>query len=205
MVSKHEVVAFFTRLFPECPLCKAEANYEISGITKNYFKCLSCGAKWVTVREGLDSLKMMVLWEPARDGRGKAYARVAIPVSFWSEFEPTRFLCPKCSTYLLRTCSHCRKSEVSLDSDCPRCGAEAPAIVQCAECSAPLINEKGKLSILTEERKKELPEPLVKKIPVCKYCDQRLLSPSGVRFEDGTVAHTECERLHARKGEKSKQ
>lgn len=205
MVSKREVAAFFTRLFPACPLCKAEANYEISGIAKNYFKCLSCGAKWVTVHEDLDALKVMVLWEPAKDGRGKAYARVAIPVSFWSEFESTKFLCPSCSAYLLRTCSHCKKNEVSLDSACPRCGAAAPAIVQCVECSTPLINENGHLSILTEEKKRELPEALLKKIPVCKYCGQKLLSPSGVRFENGTVAHTECERVHVHTGKKSKQ
>ena len=202
MVSKQEVVDLITKFFPKCPLCKAEANYEISGIAKNYFKCLSCGTKWATVRKGLDSLKEMRLWETPKDGRGSHVLRKKYPIDFWlHDFNPSIGVCPKCSTHMVWICSKCRNKVVTT-SNCPKCGNENPVMITCSKCSTLLLNERGKLSTYSEKKAKKLPEDMLKQFPTCKFCNQRIFSGKCFPFGDGTNAHSNCVGLllEAQKG-----
>lgn len=74
------------RYLPLCPLCGANAGYEVSGVFKSQVQCRSCGAKWQSndFMEGKE-LKALQLWEPSRDGRGASLKKKRYLVTFWQD------------------------------------------------------------------------------------------------------------------------
>ena len=69
---------------PQCPICKAESGYEVSGLLKNYVQCKSCKAQWqsndfVNCKE----LNVLMLWKLSRDGLGKQFRKKEHPIRFW--------------------------------------------------------------------------------------------------------------------------
>lgn len=72
--------------FPSCPLCGAKKGYEVSGWTKNYVQCRSCGAKWSSTDfiQGVKLTKLR-LWEPSYDGKGSPLKRKEYSVKFWQD------------------------------------------------------------------------------------------------------------------------
>ena len=88
MVSNEMVEAFMLKYFPKCPLCSADKGYEVSGFSKNYVQCRSCGAKW----ESTDfvrckELKELQLWEPSHEGKGTSLKFKKYSVKFWQDSE----------------------------------------------------------------------------------------------------------------------
>jgi transposase-like protein len=91
MVKKEDVEQLMLQHFPSCPLCKAKNGYEVSGIFKNYVRCKSCKAQWmsndfVTCKE----LNVLKLWKTPRDGRGKSFKQKEHPVTFWQRMMHAR-------------------------------------------------------------------------------------------------------------------
>jgi hypothetical protein len=86
MVGKEEVEQLMLQHLPACPLCKAQTGYEVSGIFRNYVRCRSCQAQWVSddFVKG-ENLIMLKLWKSPRDGRGKRFRKQDHLVSFWQE------------------------------------------------------------------------------------------------------------------------
>jgi hypothetical protein len=86
MVEKEEVEQIMLQHLPSCPLCKAQTGYEVSGILKNYVRCRSCQAQWVSddFVKGKD-LILLKLWKNSREGRGKRFKKQVHPVWFWQD------------------------------------------------------------------------------------------------------------------------
>lgn len=88
MVSEDEVEAFMLKYFPKCPLCGANKGYEVSGWTKCYVQCRSCGAKWFSADfVECKELKELKLWEPSYDGKGAPLKRKKYSIKFWQDSE----------------------------------------------------------------------------------------------------------------------
>lgn len=86
LVSKDEVEKFMLSHFPLCPLCGEKAGYEVSGLSKNYVQCKSCGAKWMSSDFGkCKELRNMILWEPTHDDRGISLHDKWRSVNFWKD------------------------------------------------------------------------------------------------------------------------
>lgn len=86
-MSTEEVEAFVQKCFPRCPLCGADKGYEVSGITKTYAQCRSCGAKWMSGDfPQCKEIKQMYLSNPANDGRGNSLKMPKkYPITFWQD------------------------------------------------------------------------------------------------------------------------
>lgn len=142
-------------------------------------------------------IKNLFLRQTASDGRGSHVLGKNHPIDFWlRDFDPSIGVCPTCSTLMVWICSKC-KNKIATNSDCPKCGKETPVKINCPKCSTLLLNERGKLSIFTEEKAKKLPERMLKHFPTCKFCDQKVLSERYFLFSNGTSAHANCvERAH---------
>jgi hypothetical protein len=88
MVTTEEVESMMLKCFPRCPLCNADKGYEVSGLTKSYVQCRSCGAKWFSADfVKCKELKQLQLWEPSYDGKGGSLKHKKYPVSFWQDSE----------------------------------------------------------------------------------------------------------------------
>lgn len=88
MVSKRQVEEFMSSYFPNCPICGSEEGYKVSGVFKDYVKCIACGAKWqspdfVQCKE----LKHLMLWEACENGRGLTLLHKTLPVTFWRDLD----------------------------------------------------------------------------------------------------------------------
>lgn len=88
MVSKEQVEELMLKSFPKCPLCGANKGYEVSGISKNFVQCRSCGAKWAS-RDFIKckELKELIFWEPSYDGKGASLKFKSFSVKFWQDKE----------------------------------------------------------------------------------------------------------------------
>ena len=88
MVSKKEVIALMMKYFPKCPICNAEAEYEVSGAFKNYVQCKSCLAKW-TSNDFISGkeVKTLQLWEMDKEGKSEVLLKETKPVSFWQSLD----------------------------------------------------------------------------------------------------------------------
>jgi len=77
-----------TTAFPECPICKAAANYKISGMLKNIAVCEICNAGW-TSHEFYDDSPLMTL-ALAKKGKYKELKYILNnfrSVEFWKHFD----------------------------------------------------------------------------------------------------------------------
>lgn len=78
------VKRFMKQHFPNCPICKTETNYLVSGAFKNNVQCEACGAKWWSTDfqkcAGLNKLKLA---KTANDGRGLLLLDKNHPPEFW--------------------------------------------------------------------------------------------------------------------------
>jgi len=87
MVEKEKVAELMRREFAKCPVCKLDADYEISGVRKDYVQCTSCKAKWQSddFKKG-EELSKLKLHEPARNGIGTYLLHMYLPTEFWKNF-----------------------------------------------------------------------------------------------------------------------
>ena len=89
-----KIVELMYERFPNCPLCRSDAEYEFSGWVDYYAQCKSCGAKW-HLWNWLSNEPSMKLVEMSRDTKkdtvaghdllGKVY-----PIDFWQKLKVKR-------------------------------------------------------------------------------------------------------------------
>lgn len=67
---RNRIAGLMNMYFPECPICKSTAGYEVHGMlsTSQYVRCRTCGAQWAS-RDfiGYKDLKTLELQEPPDD------------------------------------------------------------------------------------------------------------------------------------------
>lgn len=110
MVSKEQVEEFMAKYFPSCPFCDSDTGWNVSGISKNYVQCRSCGAKW-TSKDFIKckELKELTLWGPSEDGKGSSLKFEKHPIAFWQSLDIERLtekeqifaFCDKCGKPIL--------------------------------------------------------------------------------------------------------
>jgi DNA-directed RNA polymerase subunit RPC12/RpoP len=66
---------------PTCPLCKSEADYQISGLIGKYAQCKRCEAKWF-----LGDYKMELV-KTTNDGKGFSLLEKTYPYIFWQKLK----------------------------------------------------------------------------------------------------------------------
>jgi hypothetical protein len=88
MVSVKEVIALMVKCLPKCPICGAEAQYDVSGVFKNFVQCKSCLAKFDSTDfiSGKE-LKTLQLWEVDKEGKSSYLLRKKQPISFWQSLD----------------------------------------------------------------------------------------------------------------------
>jgi hypothetical protein len=88
VVSKEEVIALMMKYFRNCPICRTKADYEVSGVFKNYVQCTSCLAKWMSNDFiGGKEIKTLQLWETDKEGKSEVLLKETKPVSFWQSLD----------------------------------------------------------------------------------------------------------------------
>lgn len=88
MVTKEQVAEFIQKNFPNCPICRSDAGYEVSGAFKNYVQCKSCLAKWMSNDfQGCKELRKLRLAEAAKNGKGSELLKQEHPIGFWQTLE----------------------------------------------------------------------------------------------------------------------
>lgn len=133
MGNEVQVKELMKRYFPNCPICKAETNYLVSGVWRTYVQCEVCGAKWWSINfEICKELKNLTLKEPAKGGRGYLLLDgKEHPPEFWRNLSDSDITSAGCTMQ----CSRCGKKLGGLVKD----GGiylklETGEVTVCAEC-----------------------------------------------------------------------
>jgi len=88
--TRKEVADFMYSNFPKCPICKSDADYNVSGLLKDYIQCKRCKTKWLI---GKRTMKEMLVWELPEPYVMKKFPqlRQMHSIDFWKEVDMEKF------------------------------------------------------------------------------------------------------------------
>jgi|Deesub1362A_J573_1020465.scaffolds.fasta_scaffold07442_1 hypothetical protein len=84
------IIEFMYGVFPRCPICGAEANYEASGFLKNYVACRVCKAKWSLERDCMKLVRLptrIIELYSFKDIALRNLLGLPLHVKFWVDLE----------------------------------------------------------------------------------------------------------------------
>jgi len=89
LVTKEQVAELMLKAFPKCPICGSDSGYEVSGIFKDYVRCITCKTKWQSddFKRG-EELSKLKLHETGIDRIGAYLLHVHLSIDFWKNFKP---------------------------------------------------------------------------------------------------------------------
>jgi len=122
-----EIELHLREVLPNCPFCRTEANYKISGRFTKTVECRKCHAKWILTKKNqalilVKNPEIVVLDKMFEEKYVKPLLRKTFEINFWRRFGEFVSKSIDAAKKGLRVCPNCHKEIPLTAFACKYCG-----------------------------------------------------------------------------------